>query len=240
MLTQHSRYRRLVGLVTSVVGNGKRVRVQFAGLAGTSLLQASTLETVDVAQQEAQATKSPGGHEGAGGDRVDGGGGGAGLGRDGGSMTAVSRGLVRDSCWGAPGAAALGGGTLHRWLPARVMASFCRRVPCCHLRPRRPLRALGCAGATEEGGAGDAESSGDEPRTGGGDERGSEGGGLAARRSEGVVKGAGAGRAGSLPLGYSFKGPAPGSELNPCVQGDMEPWTQELYGFSGRRYKGGP
>ena len=73
VLTQHSRYRRLVGLVTSVVGNGKRVRVQFAGLAGTSLLQASTLETVDVAPQEAEAAQSPGGQGGGAGGEGGGG-----------------------------------------------------------------------------------------------------------------------------------------------------------------------
>ena len=34
-----SRYRNLVGLIVAVVGNGKRVRVQFAGLRQTALLQ---------------------------------------------------------------------------------------------------------------------------------------------------------------------------------------------------------
>jgi len=59
-------------------------------------------------------------------------------------------------------------------------------------------------------------------------------------RVEGLVRGWGGGRTGTVPIGFSFKAPAKGSEVNPCVQGDLEPWTQELYGVSGRRHADGP
>jgi len=59
-------------------------------------------------------------------------------------------------------------------------------------------------------------------------------------REEGLVRGWGGGRTGTVPIGFSFKTPAKGSEVNPCVQGDLEPWTQELYGVSGRRHADGP
>jgi len=241
---QRSRYRRLVGLVTSVVGNGKRVRVQFTGLSGTALLQASTLEIVDVAhkeakpaaqqeaQQEAQAAQSPGGQSGA--RQADGV-----WRRGGGSLAAVSWGSARDSLWGARGAEAPGC-TLHRWLTQREMAPFSRGVPWGALRGRRPLRAMGSPSAVAEGGSEDPESGDDAQQTGGDAPGEAEGGGVVARRSGGLVKGAGGGKAARLPLGYSFKGPAPGSDQNPCVQGDMQPWVQELYGVTGRRYKGGP
>ena len=79
----------------------------------------------------------------------------------------------------------------------------------------------------------------------GGEEGGVDGGALGVRRQSGLTQGGGGGggggrRPGSLPIGYSFRGPAKGSDTNPCVQGDMEPWQIELYGASGRRNKGGP
>eukprot|EP00960_Hanusia_phi_P072659 767847-Hanusia_phi.AAC.1 len=43
VISKTSRYRNLVGLIVAVVGNGKRVRVQFAGLRQTALLQVGLL-----------------------------------------------------------------------------------------------------------------------------------------------------------------------------------------------------
>jgi hypothetical protein len=109
-----------------------------------------------------------------------------------------------------------------------------------------------------EGGGGspeDFDSGGLEARGGSEAQDKERGEGVGRSRSEGVVGGgggskaeklvkswggAGGGGKGGLPIGYSFKGPAKGSEMNPCVQGDLEPWVSELYGASGRRYKHGP
>ncbi|EKX48026.1 hypothetical protein GUITHDRAFT_136986 [Guillardia theta CCMP2712] len=44
--SKSSRYRNLVGLIVAVVGNGKRVRVQFAGLRQTALLQKTSIQAV--------------------------------------------------------------------------------------------------------------------------------------------------------------------------------------------------
>jgi len=242
--SKKSRYRNLVGIVTSIIGNGKRVRIQFAGMKVTALLQASTLEPVDVAGDAQPETVN---------DAAD----------------ALAAGIEQpdtsrqDSGGAAVGAVSgvaerMGGafvgimGSVQRLLPARVTAAVQRGVGRGgqlgmgrRLAVAAPRRAgLRAQASGDVGGHGDgaARDSNDESLA---EEEGAAGGGPGLSRMGGpgrVARGgrSGVGRPGSLPVGYSFKRPASGSETNPCVEGDMAPWTHELYGASGRRDKSGP
>jgi hypothetical protein len=239
--TSKSRYRKLKGLVTTVVGNGKRVRVQFAGMRVTALLQASSLESVDLdgSGSERDASQSGRGENAGGATRMSALGGMAGRF---GEASHWRNGLAISS-----GICAKAGffGTIQRLVPDRVGSAIrpgVGRMGCMRgSRIYAPCLHVGCLHSVRTGagdGEDDAVTSSEQSLREGPLKSG--GGMVEASRDQGLIAGSGSAGSGSLPLGFPFRRPAKGSESNPCVQGDMQSWVEELYGASGRRYKGGP
>ena len=225
--SSRSRYRKLVGLVTSVVGNGKRVRVQFAGMRVTGLIQASTLELVEL---------DGGGFEDANQGEGTSLAGDSASGSGGASSSGTSMGAVGTSSGLIGARVQLLLGARQRLVPQRSMLA--RRLVGwggvgATLGYRGALCALPGEGAKEGDGDGaqlDGDSDGG-PR---------EDWGMQVSEAQRLVARDSFSGHGSLPVGYSFKRPAKGSLSNPCVQGDLEHWASELYGMSGRRFKDGP
>ena len=203
------------------------MRVQFAGMRVTGLIQASTLELVEL---------DGGGFEDA--------------------NQGEGTSLAGDSASGSGGASSSGTsmgavGTSSGLIGARVqllLGARQRLVPQRSMLARR-LVGWGGVGATlgyrgalcALPGEGAKEGDGDSAQLDGDSDGGPrEDWGMQVSEAQRLVARDSLSGRGSLPVGYSFKRPAKGSLSNPCVQGDLEHWASELYGMSGRRFKDGP